>query len=203
MVVIGGGNTAMDCCRTSLRLGGTEVTVTVRSPRRVMKASPWEIEDAEHEGIPILDNHAPKEFLIEKGRLVGVRFQKMAEVGIDTSGRPRLEPTGEEVVIECDDVLLAIGQENSFPWIERDIGLEFDKWGMPKVDKATMMSTRPGVFFGGDAAWGPENIIKAVAHGHQAAISIDRYCHGEPLDRAAGAGRHADQPEDGHPRVGL
>jgi formate dehydrogenase beta subunit len=181
VVVIGGGNTAMDCCRTSLRLGGADVKVTVRSPRRVMKASPWEIEDAEHEGIPIFDNHAPKEFLIEQGRLVGVRFQKMREVGIDTSGRPRLEPSGEEVVFECDDVLMAIGQENSFPWIERGIGLEFDKWGMPEVDKVTMMSTRPGVFFGGDAAWGPENIIKAVAHGHQAAISIDGYCHGRPL----------------------
>jgi len=188
VVVIGGGNTAMDCCRTSLRLGGSSVTVTVRSPRRVMKASPWEIEDAEHEDIPILDNHAPKEFLLEKGRLVGVRFQKMTEVGIDTSGRPRLEPSGEEVVLECDDVLMAIGQENSFPWIERDIGLELDKWGMPKVDKVTMMSTKPGVFFGGDAAWGPENIIKAVAHGHHAAISIDRYCHGQPLTERPGPG---------------
>ncbi len=188
VVVIGGGNTAMDCCRTSLRLGGTDVKVNVRSPRRVMKASPWEIEDAEHEDIPILDNHAPKEFLIEKGRLAGVRFQKMTEVGIDTRGRPRLEPSGEEVVLECDDVLMAIGQENSFPWIERDIGLEFDTWGMPKVDKITMMSTRAGVFFGGDAAWGPENIIKAVAHGHQAAISIDRYCRSEPIDERPGPG---------------
>ncbi|HWE20123.1 MAG TPA: FAD-dependent oxidoreductase [Hyphomicrobiaceae bacterium] len=181
VVVIGGGNTAMDCCRTSLRLGAMDVKVTVRSPRRVMKASPWEIEDAEHEGIPIFDNHAPKEFLLENGRLVGVRFEKMREAGIDTSGRPKLEPTGEELVFECDDVLLAIGQENSFPWIERTIGVEFDKWGMPKVDEVTMMSTRPGVFFGGDAAWGPENIIKAVAHGHQAAISIDRHCRGERL----------------------
>jgi NADPH-dependent glutamate synthase beta subunit-like oxidoreductase len=188
VVVIGGGNTAMDCCRTSLRLGGTDVKVTVRSPRRVMKASSWEIEDAEREGIPILDNHAPKEFLLEKGRLVGVRFQKMTEVGIDTSGRPRLEPSGEEVVFECDDVLMAIGQENSFPWIERDIGLRFDKWGMPEVDKVTMMSTRPGVFFGGDAAWGPENIIEAVAQGHRAAISIDRYCHGQPLSERPGPG---------------
>jgi NADPH-dependent glutamate synthase beta subunit-like oxidoreductase len=188
VAVIGGGNTAMDCCRTSLRLGAERVTVTVRSPRRVMKASPWEIEDAEHEDIPILDNHAPKEFLVKNGRLVGVRFQKMTEVGIDTSGRPRLEPTGEEVVIDCDDVLLAIGQENSFPWIERDIGLEFDKWGMPKVDKTTMMSSRPGLFFGGDAAWGPENIIKAVAHGHQAAISIDRFCHGEPIEERPAPG---------------
>jgi NADPH-dependent glutamate synthase beta subunit-like oxidoreductase len=144
-----------------------DVKVTVRSPRRVMKASPWEIEDAEHEGIPIFDNHAPKEFLLEKGRLAGVRFQKMREVGVDKNGRPKLEPSGEEVVFECDDVLMAIGQENNFPWIERNIGLEFDEWDMPKVDKDTMMSTRPGVFFGGDAAWGPENIIWAVAHGHQ------------------------------------
>jgi formate dehydrogenase (NADP+) beta subunit len=186
VVVIGGGNTAMDCCRTSLRLGGTDVKVTVRSPRRVMKASPWEIEDAEHEGIPIFDNHAPKEFVLEKGRLAGVRFRKMTEVGIDTSGRPRLEPSGEEMVFPCDDVLMAIGQENTFPWIERNIGLEFDKWGMPKVDETTMMSTKPGVFFGGDAAWGPENIIWAVAHGHHAAISIDHFCHGKQLtDRPA------------------
>jgi formate dehydrogenase (NADP+) beta subunit len=181
VVVIGGGNTAMDCCRTGLRLGGEDVKVTVRSPRRVMKASPWEIEDAEHEGIPIFDNHAPKEFVIEHGKLVGVRFQRMREIGIDTRGRPRLEPSGEEVVFACDDVLMAIGQENSFPWIERNIGLAFDDWDMPKVDKLTMMSTRAGVFFGGDAAWGPENIIWAVAHGHQAAISIDLFCHGKAL----------------------
>ncbi len=183
VVVIGGGNTAMDCCRTSLRLGGMDVKVTVRSPRRVMKASPWEIEDAEHEGIPIFDNHAPKEFLIDKGRLAGVRFQKMKEVGVDRNGRPKLEPSGEEVVFECDDVLMAIGQENNFPWIERTIGLEFDEWNMPKVNKDTMMSTRPGVFFGGDAAWGPENIIWAVAHGHQAALSIDLLCHGKDLNQ--------------------
>ena len=183
VVVIGGGNTAMDCCRTGLRLGGMDVKVTVRSPRRVMKASPWEIEDAEHEGIPIFDNHAPKEFLLDRGRLAGVRFQKMKEVGVDKSGRPKLEPSGEEVVFECDDVLMAIGQENSFPWIERSIGLEFDEWGMPKVDKTTMMSTRAGVFFGGDAAWGPENIIWAVAHGHQAALSIDLMCSGQDLNQ--------------------
>jgi len=188
VVVIGGGNTAMDCCRTALRLGGEQVTVTVRSPRRVMKASPWEIEDAEHEGIPILDNHAPKAFVIEHGKLVGVRFQRMREVGIDTRGRPRLEPSGEEVVFACDDVLMAIGQENSFPWIERNIGLAFDEWGMPKVDKHTMMSSREGVFFGGDAAWGPENIIWAVAHGHQAAVSIDQYCHGRPLGERPASG---------------
>jgi len=181
VVVIGGGNTAMDCWRTGLRLGGMDVKVTVRSPRRVMKASPWEIEDAEHEGIPIFDNHAPKEFLLDRGRLAGVRFQKMKEVGFDKNGRPKREPSGEEVVFECDDVLMAIGQENSFPWIERSIGLEFDEWGMPKVDKTTMMSTRAGVFFGGDAAWGPENIIWAVAHGHQAALSIDLMCNGQDL----------------------
>jgi NADPH-dependent glutamate synthase beta subunit-like oxidoreductase len=188
VVVIGGGNTAMDCCRTALRLGGEDVKVTVRSPRRVMKASSWEIEDAEHEGIPIFDNHAPKEFVIEHGKLAAVRFQLMREAGIDTRGRPRLEPSGEEVVFACDDVLMAIGQENSFPWIERSIGIEFDDWGMPKVDKATMMSTRAGVFFGGDAAWGPENIIWAVAHGHQAAISIDLFCHGKSLNERPAPG---------------
>jgi len=188
VVVIGGGNTAMDCCRTGLRLGGEDVKVTVRSPRRVMKASPWEIEDAEHEGIPIFDNHAPKEFVIEHGKLIGVRFQRMREIGIDTRGRPRLEPSGDEVVFACDDVLMAIGQENSFPWIERNIGLAFDDWDMPKVDKLTMMSTRAGVFFGGDAAWGPENIIWAVAHGHQAAISIDLFCHGKALSERPAPG---------------
>lgn len=179
VVVIGGGNTAMDCCRTALRLGAEEVKVTVRSPRQDMKASAWEIEDAEHEGIPILDNHNPKEFIVEGGRLVGVRFDKMRAEYVD--GRRKLIPTGEEVVIPCDDVLMAIGQDNAFPWIERDLGLEFNEWEMPKVDRVTMMSTRPGVFFGGDAAWGPENIIWAVSHGHQAAISIDLFCNGETL----------------------
>jgi NAD-dependent dihydropyrimidine dehydrogenase PreA subunit len=108
-------------------------------------------------------------------------FEKMKEVGIDKAGRPKLEPTGETVTIECDDVLMAIGQENAFPWIERDIGIEFNEWSMPKIDKSTFMSTKAGVFFGGDAAWGPENIIWAVAHGHEAAISIDRYCHGKDI----------------------
>jgi NADPH-dependent glutamate synthase beta subunit-like oxidoreductase/ferredoxin len=181
VVVIGGGNTAMDCCRTALRLGGEKVTVTVRSPRKVMKASDWEIKDALHEGIPILDNHAPKHFLIQSGKLAGVVFEKMREVGGSAGGRPKLEPTGELVTIECDDVLMAIGQDNAFPWIERDIGIEFGEWAMPKVDRSTFMSTRPGVFFGGDAAWGPENIIWAVSHGHQAAISIDAYCHGRDI----------------------
>jgi len=180
VVVLGGGNTAMDCCRTALRLGAEQVTVTVRSPRKDMKASDWEIEEAEHEGVPILDNHNPKEFLVENGRLVGVRFEKMrAEYGAD--GKRALIATGEEVVIPCDQVLMAIGQENAFTWIERDIGIAFDKWAMPQVDRTTFMSSRPGVFFGGDAAWGPENIIWAVAHGHQAAISIDRYCRGLPV----------------------
>ncbi|HXF55070.1 MAG TPA: FAD-dependent oxidoreductase [Hyphomicrobiaceae bacterium] len=181
VVVIGGGNTAMDCCRTAVRLGAEAVTVTVRSPRKVMKASDWEIADALEEGIPILDNHNPKAFLIRGGRLVGVEFEKMREIGVDQSGRPKLEPTGQTVVIACDDVLMAIGQENAFPWIERDIGIEFNQWQMPKVDRTTFMSTRPGVFFGGDAAWGPENIIWAVAHGHGAAISIDRFCRGEDI----------------------
>ena len=188
VIVIGGGNTAMDCCRTALRLGGESVTVTVRSPRKVMKASDWEIKDALHEGIPILDNHAPKHFVIKNGKLAGVVFEKMREVGGGAGGRPKLEPTGELVSIECDDVLMAIGQENAFPWIERDIGIEFGEWSMPKVDRTTFMSTRPGVFFGGDAAWGPENIIWAVSHGHQAAISIDAHCQGRDIRQRPGPG---------------
>ncbi len=181
VVVIGGGNTAMDCCRTALRLGAEAVTVTVRSPRKVMKASEWEIKDAVYEGIPILENHAPKSFVIKGGKLAGVVFEKMIEAGVDAKGRPQLKASGELVTIECDDVLMAIGQDNAFPWIERDIGIEFGEWDMPKVDRNTFMSTRPGVFFGGDAAWGPENIIWAVSHGHQAAISIDAFCNGRPI----------------------
>lgn len=186
VVVIGGGNTAMDCCRTALRLGGKDVRVTVRSPRADMKASDWEIEDAEREGIPIFDNHQPKEFIVENGKLKGVKFA-LVEAEYSDDGRRKLVPTGEEVVFECDDVLMAIGQDNAFPWIERDIGIEFGEWDMPVVDKTTMMSSREGVFFGGDAAWGPENIIWAVAHGHQAAISIDLHCNGKSLtgDRPA------------------
>ena len=183
VVVIGGGNTAMDCCRSSLRLGGKDVRVTVRSPRADMKASDWEIEDAEREGIPIFDNHQPLEFMLDNGRLAGVRFARM-KAEYDDTGRRTLTPTGEEVVFECDDVLMAIGQDNAFPWIERDIGLEFSERDMPVVDKTTMMSTRPGVFFGGDAGWGPENIIWAVAHGHQAAISIDLHCAGKSLTQS-------------------
>ena len=192
VIVIGGGNTAMDCCRTALRMGAEAVTVTVRSPRKVMKASEWEIKDTLHEGIPILDNHAPKEFLIEYGVLAGAVFEKMIEQGVDAKGRPKLVASGELVTIPCDDVLLAIGQENAFNWIERDLGIEFGEWDMPKVDRVTFMSTRPGIFFGGDAAWGPENIIWAVAHGHHAAISIDAHCHGRTI---------TERPAPGHTLV--
>jgi NADPH-dependent glutamate synthase beta subunit-like oxidoreductase len=178
VIVLGGGNTAMDCCRTSLRLGGDSVTVTVRSPRAEMKASPWEIEDAEREGIPIFDNHVPKEFVVENGKLVGMRFEKVKAV-YDANGKRSLVPTGEPLVLmECDDVLIAVGQENAFPWIERDIGLDFGKWDMPVVDEVTFQSTNPKVFFGGDAAFGPKNVITAVAHGHQAAVSIDLFLRG-------------------------
>ena len=180
VVVIGGGNTAMDCCRSALRLGATDVKVTVRSPFSQMKASEWEIEETMEEGIPILDNTSPKEFLFDdKGKLCGVKFEKMEQVEID--GRKKMQSTGEELIIECDDVLLAIGQENAFPWIEKDIGIEFGEWEMPVVDKLTMQSTHPKVFFGGVSAWGPENIIWAVSHGHQAAISIDNFCSGVSL----------------------
>jgi formate dehydrogenase beta subunit len=181
VIVLGGGNTAMDCCRTSRRLGGEDVQVVVRSGFAEMKASPWEKEDAMHEDIPIQNFLAPKAFLQEAGRLTGVLFEKM-EARVDEDGRRSLAATGQPSVhIACDDVLLAIGQENAFPWIERDIGLEFDRWGMPKVDPVTMASTLPSVFFGGDAAFGPKNIIWAVAHGHDAAISIDRFCRGEDV----------------------
>ncbi len=181
VVVIGGGNTAMDCCRTSLRLGGKDVRVTVRSPRADMKASDWEIEEAEDEGIPIFDNHTPLEFAVENGKLKGVLFEKV-RAEYDAEGRRSLIPTGEPpLLFECDDILLAIGQDNAFPWIERDIGLDFNSNDLPIVDHETFASTLPGVFFGGDAAWGPENIIWAVAHGHQAAISIDLHCRGESL----------------------
>ncbi|MBV9974188.1 MAG: FAD-dependent oxidoreductase [Hyphomicrobiales bacterium] len=183
VIVLGGGNTAMDCCRSSRRLGGEDVKVVVRSGFEEMKASPWEKEDAIHEGIPILNFLIPKEFLQEGGRLTGVRFEKVrAERGAD--GRRNLVPTGEpDVSMECDDVLIAVGQENAFPWIERDIGLAFDKWGMPVVDKVTFQSTLPNVFFGGDAAFGPKNIIWAVAHGHEAAVSIDLLLRGEDVSR--------------------
>ncbi len=181
VVVLGGGNTAMDCCRTARRLGGEEVKVVVRSGFEEMKASPWEKEDAMHEGIPILNYLVPKEFTHAGGRLTGVVFEKVA-ARLDDKGRRQLLPTGEpDVTIECDDVLIAVGQENAFPWIERDIGIEFDRWGMPKVDRTTMQATNPKVFFGGDSAFGPKNIIWAVAHGHEAAISIDAFCRGESV----------------------
>ncbi|WP_269618164.1 FAD-dependent oxidoreductase [Zhongshania sp. BJYM1] len=181
VIVLGGGNTAMDCCRTARRLGGDEVKVIVRSPFAEMKASPWEKEDAAHEGIPIMDNHVPQEFIVEDGRLVAMRFDRVKAV-YDESGSRRLVSTGEEpVIVPCDDVLVAIGQENSFPWIERDVGVEFGKWDMPIVDETTFQSTNPTVFFGGDSAFGPQNVITAVAHGHQAAISIDLHCQGESV----------------------
>ena len=181
VIVLGGGNTAMDCCRTARRLGGDSVTVVVRSGFEEMKASPWEKDDAIAEDIPILNYLAPKTFVIEGGKLAGMTFEKVRAV-YDEKGRRDLVPTGEpDTFIPCDDVLVAVGQENAFPWIERDIGLEFDRWGLPKLDAVTFQSSIPNVFFGGDAAFGPKNIIWAVAHGHDAAISIDKFIKGENL----------------------
>ena len=181
VIVLGGGNTAMDCCRSSRRLGGEDVKVIVRSGFDEMKASPWEKEDAMHEGIPILNFLVPKAFVHAEGRLTGVRFEKV-KAAYDAKGRRSLVATGEpDALYECDDVLVAVGQENAFPWIEGGLGIEFDQRGMPVVDPLTMQSTRPDVLFGGDAALGPKNIIWAVAHGHDAAISIDRLCHGEDV----------------------
>jgi formate dehydrogenase (NADP+) beta subunit len=181
VIILGGGNTAMDCCRSAKRLGGEDVKVIVRSGYEEMKASPWEKEDATHEGIPILNYFVPKSFKIEHGRLTGMIFEKV-KASYDAKGRRELVPTGEpDTHVECDDVLVAIGQENSFPWIERDIGLDFDKSGMPVVDKVTFRSTHPKIFFGGDAAFGPKNIIWAVAHGHEAAVSIDKMLSGEDM----------------------
>ncbi|MCC7516596.1 MAG: FAD-dependent oxidoreductase, partial [Pseudomonadales bacterium] len=175
VLVIGGGNTAMDCCRTARRLGGEDVKIVVRSPFEEMKASPWEIEDAQHEGIPFFNNHVPKEYVVENGKLVGMRFEK-AEAVFNADGKREMKPTGEIVFFECDDVLMAVGQENAFPWIEADSGVSFDKWGMPVLDPVTYQSTNSKVFFGGDAAFGPKNVITAVAQGHQAAISVDLFC---------------------------
>ncbi len=181
VIVLGGGNTAMDCCRSSRRLGGDEVKVIVRSGFDEMKASPWEKEDAIHEGIPILNYMVPKSFEHRDGKLFGMMFEKVKAV-VDAKGKRSLVPTGEpDELVECDDVLIAVGQENVFPWIERDIGLAFDEWGMPVVDKHTFQSSLPKVFFGGDAAFGPKNIIWAVAHGHEAAISIDKLLNGESV----------------------
>jgi len=182
VIVLGGGNTAMDCCRTARRLGGQEVNVVVRSGFAEMKASPWEKEDAIHEDIPIHNFLAPKAVRHDGGRLTGMVFEKVKAV-YDAKGRRDLVPTGEpDVTFDCDDVLVAVGQENAFPWIERDIGVAFDKWGMPVVDPRTMRSTHPKVFFGGDAAFGPKNIIWAVAHAHEAAVSIDKLCNGETVE---------------------
>ncbi|HRP88646.1 MAG TPA: FAD-dependent oxidoreductase [Edaphocola sp.] len=181
VIVLGGGNTAMDCCRTARRLGGTAVKVVVRSPQSEMKASAWEIEDALHEDIPIIENHVPKSFVIQNGKLTGMLFEKVNAV-YDETGKRKLVATGEpDVLIEADDVLIAIGQENSFPWIERDLGIEFDQWGMPILDTSTFASSHPKVFFGGDASLGPKNIITSVAQGHQAAISIHLLCEGKDI----------------------
>ncbi len=181
VIVLGGGNTAMDCCRSARRLGADDVKVIVRSGFDEMKASPWEKEDAQHEGIPIINCHVPKAFLREGGKLTGMRFEVVAAV-YDDQGRRSLKPTGQpEVDFDCDEVLIAVGQENSFPWIERDCGIAFDEWGLPTLDAKTFQASLPNVFFGGDAAFGPKNIISAVAHGHEAAVSIDRLLHGEPV----------------------
>ena len=182
VIVLGGGNTAMDCCRTSRRLGGEDVQVVVRSGFAEMKASAWEKEDAMAEDIPIHNFLVPKLVTHDNGRLNGITFEKV-KAEYDAKGRRKLIPTGEpDLHLPCDDILVAVGQENAFPWIERDIGIAFDEWDMPKVDPVTMRSTHPKVFFGGDAAFGPKNIIWAVAHGHEAAISIDRLCRGEDVE---------------------
>jgi NADPH-dependent glutamate synthase beta subunit-like oxidoreductase len=178
VIIIGVGNTAMDCCRTSKRLGATDVKVIARRGRKHFKASPWELEDAEEEQVEIVENHSPKRMIVENGRLTGMEFDVLewTEAGGRATSR-----VVRSVVIPCDTVILAIGQENAFPWIERDAGVEFDDDGTPVVDRGTHQTTNPRVFFGGDAAWGPQNIIWAVAHGHQAAISIDLVCHGRPV----------------------
>jgi len=180
VIIVGGGNTAMDCCRTSLRLGGKDVKVIYRGSRDRMKSSDWELEPALEEDIDLILNHSPEEYVVEEGKLIGMRFAKL-EWGQDKDGRLTSEKI-DEVVIPCDTVILAIGQENSFPWVERDIGLEFDQWEVPIVNPVTYESTIEGVFFGGDAAFGPKNIIEAVEHGHQAAISIHKYCNGQSLE---------------------
>jgi ferredoxin len=182
VLIIGVGNTAMDCCRTSRRLGGKDIKVMARRPRPYFKASPWELDDAEEEGVEIVINHAPKSFSVEGGKLRGMTFDVLTWEP-DEKGQLTKSKIVDTVFIPADAVILAIGQEGAFPFIERDIGVEFDKWGMPKVDRGTFQCTRPGVFFGGDAAWGPENIIWAVEHGHQAAISIHNHCQDIPLDR--------------------
>jgi len=181
VLVLGGGNTAMDCCRTARRLGGEDVRVIVRSPRADMKASPWEIEDAEDEGIPIIDNHSPIDFVIEDGQLIGMHFQKMT-ADYDENGKRTLLPADEApVFMACDQVILAVGQQNAFPFIKPESNIAMNKHGLPELDETTYQSSVPNIFFGGDAAFGPKNVITAVAHGHQAAISIDLFCQGKDL----------------------
>ena len=180
VLIIGVGNTAMDCCRSSCRLGGKSIKVMARRPRGYFKASPWELEDAEEENVEIVINHAPKRFIIENGKLTGMEFERL-----EWDAGAKKSKMIDTVILPCDDVILAIGQENAFPWVERDLGIEFDKWEVPVVNEKTFESTIPGVFFGGDAAFGPKNIIWAVEHGHQAAISIHNYCEKIPVtDRA-------------------
>ncbi len=183
VIVLGGGNTAMDCCRSARRLGGEEVKVIVRSGFEEMKASPWEKDDAQHEDIPILNYRVPKRVIHDNGRLAGMEFE-IVRAAYDANGRRTLVPSGEpDEFHACDDILVAIGQENAFPWIERDCGIAFNRWGLPELDETTLQSSEPRVFFGGDAAFGPKNIIWAVAHGHQAAISIDKFCQGQDVSQ--------------------
>ena len=196
VLIIGVGNTAMDCCRTSLRLGANNVKVMARKPRDYFKASDWELEDAEEENVEVIVNHSPKEFVIEDGKLVGMKFDQM-EYNVDENGRIDRGTAVGEVTLPCDDVILAIGQENAFPWIERDIGIEFDEWDCPVVDETTMMCSRDGIFFGGDSAFGPKNIIWAVAHGHEAAISIHKYCQQEDLNDRLPAGMNLSSQKMG------
>ncbi|MDH3509335.1 MAG: FAD-dependent oxidoreductase [Gammaproteobacteria bacterium] len=196
VLIIGVGNTAMDCCRTSLRLGAKSVKVMARKPRGFFKASDWELEDAEEENVDIIVNHSPKDFVIENGKLAGMTFELM-EYDVDGKGRITATRVTGEVTIPCTDVILAIGQDNAFPWIEKHIGIEFDKWEVPIVDERTYQSTLPGVFFGGDAAFGPKNIIWAVEHGHQAAISLHKYCHGDDISVRLADGMHLSSAKMG------
>ena len=197
VLIIGVGNTAMDCCRTSLRLGAKSVKVMGRKPRGFFKASAWEVDDAEEENVEIIINHSPRAFVTEKGRLVGMEFDVM-EYDIDENGKITDQRKTDVITLPCDDVILAIGQENAFPWIEKDAGIEFDKWDVPVVDKTTYESTQKGVFFGGDSAFGPKNIIWAVEHGHQAAISIHNHCQGIPLTQ-----RTPDEIELNSTKMGM
>ncbi len=196
VLIIGVGNTAMDCCRSALRLGASSVKVMARKPREFFKASDWELEDAEEENIEIIVNHSPKEFVIEDGKLTGMKFDQM-EYKIDDKGNIDRGTSTGEVIIPCDDVILAIGQDNAFPWIERDAGIDFNDWDCPIVDEQTMMCSRDGVFFGGDSAFGPKNIIWAVAHGHEAAISIHKYCQKEDMTQRLPRGMNLDSQKMG------